>query len=79
MFEDHLKDEIKQLKEKKQQYKLSRLGKSLHMIAPKQKSNDNPSVNNKTSRIQNLNYSKIFHMAKGQIDTNNTTTNTGLT
>ena len=31
--------------------------------------------------IQNLNYSKIFQMAKGQkgqVDTNNTTTNTGL-
>lgn len=52
------------------------------MIDQKEKSNDNPSVNIKTSRIQNLNYSKIFQMAKGQkgkIDTNNTTTNTGLT
>lgn len=52
------------------------------MIVPKQRSNDNPSVNNKTSRIQNLNYSKIFQITKGQkgqIDTNNTTTNTGLT
>ncbi len=51
------------------------------MIEQKQKDNDNPSVNLKPSRIQNLNYSKIFQIAKGQkgkLDTNNTTTNTGL-
>lgn len=51
------------------------------MIEQKQKDNDNPSANLKPSRIQNLNYSKISQIAKGQkgkLDTNNTTTNTGL-
>jgi hypothetical protein len=81
MFEDHLKDEVHQLKVRREQNKM-RLGNSLSMIQTKPKHMpDQTNSQMNSSRIQNLNYSKLFQINRGHTvkkDIKDTTTNTGL-